>query len=353
MTTMFFKNKGFPFSAGIIAILCFLMLPLQLDAQRMPRGGSRGGASRPAPSRQAPRSNSTTRTKPATQQSRPSTQNKSRPQSKPQGTINGGSKKNVDRSEAKNKGSQAAANRGGTGDRNVDKQNIKDNRVGNETNVGNKTNIGNKTEINTGDRNVNINVDNSRDVNVNRSSYYRPSPYAYRRPPYSYGGFHFSCHFGYSYHPYQPYYYGPSYHPWGFFVATLAATAIIVSVNNQQYQYDQGVFYEESDGGYTAVEAPNGAVVSDIPKDAEQVTIEQNVTNNYYYGGTYYELSDGVYTVVPPTAGSLVETLPEGAEEVKMGDVTYVKYGETYYQPVSVDGKDMYEVVQIEPAEGD
>ncbi|HWV65078.1 DUF6515 family protein [Chitinophaga sp.] len=33
---------------------------------------------------------------------------------------------------------------------------------------------------------------------------------------------------------------------------------------------------------------------------------------------------------------------------MKIGDQTYVKVGETYYQPVSHDGKNKYEVVQVE-----
>lgn len=70
-------------------------------------------------------------------------------------------------------------------------------------------------------------------------------------------------------------------------------------------------------------------------------------TNNYYYGGTYYEKSGGGYTVVPPTAGTVVEHLPEGAEEVRVGEQTYVKYGDTYYQPVKVDGKNQYEVAEV------
>ena len=76
--------------------------------------------------------------------------------------------------------------------------------------------------------------------------------------------------------------------------------------------------------------------------------VVNETTNNYYYGGTYYEKSKDGYTVVPPTAGTIVDNLPEGGEEVKIGDVTYVKYGETYYQPVQVDGKNKYEVVDVE-----
>jgi hypothetical protein len=79
--------------------------------------------------------------------------------------------------------------------------------------------------------------------------------------------------------------------------------------------------------------------------------VVNETTNNYYYGGTYYEKSDKGYTVVPPTAGTVVENLPEGGEEVKIGDVTYVKYGETYYQPIEQDGKSMYEVVDVQTDE--
>ncbi len=75
-----------------------------------------------------------------------------------------------------------------------------------------------------------------------------------------------------------------------------------------------------------------------------------NSVTNYYYGGTFYEKGAEGYTVVPPQAGSVVENLPEGGDEVKVGDQTYVKVGDIYYSPVQVDGKEMYEVVQVEEA---
>ncbi|NVK49800.1 MAG: hypothetical protein HWE09_08525, partial [Cyclobacteriaceae bacterium] len=132
-----------------------------------------------------------------------------------------------------------------------------------------------------------------------------------------------------------------------FFVATLAVTAIVVSVDNQDYQYDEGVFYVETSDGYVVVEAPQGATVKVIPKESETVEVSPTI-NNYYYGGTFYEQKDGEFVVVPPPAGSVVSNLPEGAEEVKVGDQTFVKYGDTYYMPVQEDGKNMYEVVQVE-----
>jgi len=169
----------------------------------------------------------------------------------------------------------------------------------------------------------------------------------YGRPPYVYGGYRYNCYHPYHYHPYRPFYWGPVWHPWGFFAATLATTAIIVAVENQQYHYDQGVYYMPSNGGYTVVQAPIGATITTLPTNTQTVVVNET-TNNYYYGGTYYEKGSGGYTVVAPTAGTVVENLPEGGEETKIGDVTYVKVGETYYQPFEQDGKNVYEVVLIE-----
>jgi hypothetical protein len=88
-----------------------------------------------------------------------------------------------------------------------------------------------------------------------------------------------------------------------------------------------------------------GAQVESIPKEAEKV--EVNETNNYYYGGAFYEKNSDGYIVVPATAGTIVPNLPEGGEEVKIGEQTYVQFGETYYQPIQVDSKNMYEIVEV------
>ncbi len=231
------------------------------------------------------------------------------------------------------------------------------NRLGNNNDKKNNiNNSGNKTNnINSGNRNINI--DNSKNVNVNvnknvrvnnnvRHNNYRP----YTRPPYAYGGRRYYCHYSYAYHPYRPFYWGPAYHPWGFFIAALATTAIIISIENQKYHYDQGVYYVASNGGYTVVQAPVGATITTLPPSSQTVIVNET-TNNYYYGGTYYEKSDKGYTVVPPTAGAIVENLPEGAKEETIGDQKYMKLGDVYYQPIQKDGKNMYEVVQIEEDE--
>lgn len=269
--------------------------------------------------------------------------------------------------------------------------------TGSGSNIGNKNNIGNNVQIDNSRNNVNINIDNSKDIKINnnrntvvrRNVNYRPYP----RPPYVYGGYRYRCYHPYYYHPYRPFYWGPVWHPWGFFVATLTATAIILIVDNdmpnpsdmawsyiqvnnsypfgieklqrapmnivsrqslqtnykQEYYYDEGVFYIKGDGGYTVVAAPVGATIKTLPKGYETVTVDETAgTKNYYYGGTFYEKSANGYTVVPPTAGTVVEHLADGGEEVKMGEITYVKLGETYYQPIQQNGKNMYEVADVE-----
>ncbi|WP_367176960.1 DUF6515 family protein [uncultured Eudoraea sp.] len=50
-------------------------------------------------------------------------------------------------------------------------------------------------------------------------------------------------------------------------------------------------------------------------------------------------------------AGTIVLHLPEGGEEVKIGDQTYVKFGDIYYQPIQLDGEDMYEIVDVKEEE--
>lgn len=308
-------NKSKLKSRSIIYFVMLIMLvPITAEAQRMKHnsGGNRD------------RNN----------------QNFSKPNNQANRSINGGYQKSTNRDLSKKNNTQRPNQ---NINRDVNKTNIKEN---NRNVDWNKTNV-DRSKVNIDNSKRNININNKRNVNVNRNVYVRPPVRPYPRPPYYYGGYRYYSYHPYHYHPYRPYYWGPVWHPWGFFVATVAVTAIIVSVNNQPYYYDSGVYYVQSGNGYTVIQAPVGATITTLPPNSQTVIVNET-TNNYYYGGTYYEKSDEGYTVVPPTAGTVVENLPEGGDEVKIGDVTYVKYGETYYQPIELDGKNMYEVVNVE-----
>lgn len=304
-----------------------IQLSSLVNAQRPVGGGGRQSPSRPSPS-----SSRQTPTRQATQRQTPSRESASKQMPSKSNLGNNGNNNSV----------------GGDRKANITNSGNKINNSGNKTNnigSGNKkTNIDNSRKNINIDNSTNINIgSNNRGNNVVRRNNYRPYP----RPPYVYGGYRYRCYNPFFYHPYTPFFWGPVWHPWGFFVAALATTAIIVSIENQQYHYDQGVYYVQSNGGYTVVQAPVGATITTLPPKSETVIVNETV-NNYYYGGTYYEKSEKGYTVVPPTSGTIVENLPEGGKEVKLGDITYVKVGEVYYQPIQKNGKNMYEVVDVE-----
>jgi hypothetical protein len=149
----------------------------------------------------------------------------------------------------------------------------------------------------------------------------------------------------YAYHPYHPYRWGASWHPIGFFLASLAADAYLFSLAGQNYYYDDGVYYEPSNGGYDAVAAPIGATVSSLPPGYETVMVGDDYF--YYYGGTFYINTGQSYQVVQAPAGAIVSEVPDGATQQTIDGQDYLVYNNTYYQPVSSDGQDAYQVVQM------
>lgn len=149
----------------------------------------------------------------------------------------------------------------------------------------------------------------------------------------------------YFYHPYHPYIWGPYWHPFGFFAATLTADAILLSLNNQQYYYDNGVYYQPYNNGYNVVPPPIGATVSYLP--AGYLTVPVGNDTYDYYGGAFYLYQGNSYQVVPAPVGAIVTEIPEGATDQVINGVDYLVYNNTYYEPISQNGQDAYEVVQV------
>lgn len=329
------------YSAGVffpfLLVLFFYNQPA--EAQHMSHGASQrylgGGGQRPAGARQ-------------NMGGAGGTQRSHGDEGRNNRSINGGAVKSPERT-IRNTSSTDKNLSGGTNKTANINRNPDNKRSNDHTKVNARGNTRNSNNTNISGNTVNVNVDRSKDINVvnNRNTVVRHNNIAtYHRPPYVYGGRRYYSYHPYHYHPYRPYVWGPVWHPWGFFVAALATTAIIVAVADATYHYDQGVWYSQSGNGYTVVQAPVGGTVTTIPTNNQPVVVN-NVTN-YYYGGAYYEKTSSGYKVVAPPAGAVVDNLPEGGEEVKIGDQTYVKVGETYYQPVNVDGKNKYEVAQVE-----
>ncbi len=156
---------------------------------------------------------------------------------------------------------------------------------------------------------------------------------------------HFLPVHAYAYHPYHPYYWGHNWHPYGYFAASLATDAFLISLANQQYYYDDGVYYQPYSGGYTVVAAPIGAVVGSLPPGYETTMVGNDTY--FYYGGVFYIYTGSGYQVVAAPIGAVVTQIPDGAVQQDIDGQTYLVYNNTYYQPISQDGQDAYEVVQV------
>lgn len=187
----------------------------------------------------------------------------------------------------------------------------------------------------------------------NRPSFsYRPrgwsqSRRAYSRPPVVYGGRRYYSYHRYYSHPYTPYFYGPNWHPAGFFISSLATAAILITLENRRYNYYDGVFYEPYNNGYQVVPPPMGAYIPSIPEGFQQVMV--GGINYYYFGGAFYiQDGGGNYQVVASPAGAVIYNLPEGATTEQVDNYTYLLYNGNYYQPIQINGQNAYEVVELE-----
>jgi hypothetical protein len=142
-------------------------------------------------------------------------------------------------------------------------------------------------------------------------------------------------------------------HVIGHIVRVLAVTAIVVTVVNknnqkQQYQYDNGTYYQETqqDGqtAYVVVPAPIGAKVPTLPSDNTPITVGSTVY--YYYASTFYTQSGSDYVVVQPPVGATVPYAPDGYEKKEVNSIQYYVINGIYYLPKSNNGDIVYEVVE-------
>lgn len=147
----------------------------------------------------------------------------------------------------------------------------------------------------------------------------------------------------YYYHPYRPYYWGPHWHPLGFFLTSLAADAIWFDFNNQRYFYDDGCYYLPENGGYQVVAPPIGALVATLPPGYETPVVDG--VNYFYFGGVFYIYTGQGYQVVAAPPGAVIYQLPTGAVDEEIEGQEMLVYNNTYYQPIEQDGQDAYEVV--------
>ncbi|MBQ4192416.1 MAG: hypothetical protein II647_03515, partial [Bacteroidales bacterium] len=72
-----------------------------------------------------------------------------------------------------------------------------------------------------------------------------------------------------------------------------------------------------------------------------------NANQQYYYddGIFFIEGANGQYQTIVPPAGALIAELPDDYEIITLDGVEYYKVDDTVYRTVVVDGKALFEVL--------
>ncbi len=136
----------------------------------------------------------------------------------------------------------------------------------------------------------------------------------------------------------------------GMAIASIPHRHEVIVVYGSTYYYSNGVYYSSTSSGYVVVPAPARAVVEHAPTNVINVYV-----NNQEYGysnGTYYEAkppvddeSASTYEVVAPRVGATVDSLPDGATQETIEGSTYFVYSETFYTPFYSGSDVVYMVV--------
>jgi len=121
---------------------------------------------------------------------------------------------------------------------------------------------------------------------------------------------------------------------------TLPVGCLSLVVNGAPYYYDDGIYYQPSDGSYQEVYPPVGADVPEPPDGA--IAIEAGGLTYYYAGGAFYVQQGDGYVIAPTPIGVTVPELPPGAVQVSVSGWVAYQFNGIYYQPQFVDGVTQY-----------
>jgi hypothetical protein len=124
-------------------------------------------------------------------------------------------------------------------------------------------------------------------------------------------------------------------------VGVLPVGYVQTSVGLTGYYYYDGVYFRPTtEGAYTVVAPPVGAIVPQLPDGAEAIVIGEDTY--YYGGGAFYLPQPTGFVVVEAPVGVTVPGLPLGAAPAVINGVTYYLAGSTYFLPVMQGGVTVY-----------
>jgi len=127
----------------------------------------------------------------------------------------------------------------------------------------------------------------------------------------------------------------------GMILSALPVGYVQTSVGTTGYYYYDGVYFRPTtEGTYTVVAPPVGAIVPQLPDGAEAIVIGQDTY--YNGGGAFYLQQPTGFAVVQAPVGVTVTGLPLGAAPVVINGATYYVAGSTYFLPVMQAGATVY-----------
>ena len=121
--------------------------------------------------------------------------------------------------------------------------------------------------------------------------------------------------------------------PVGTTVTAPPAGSEVVQGHWGRLSYSKGVFYKQQSNGWVAVPAPVGAKVSDRPAGGSLIAYKG--TSYIYYNGTFYvwNAHDGNAEIVQAPAGALVTNIPATAVKQQRDGTTCFIYGDVCFRP--------------------
>ncbi len=149
----------------------------------------------------------------------------------------------------------------------------------------------------------------------------------------------------------------PAYHPhhhgysFGARFRGLPPHARLYHYAGLDYYYYDGIYYRHHPyGGYYICRPPLGAIFARDVLDAVITAVVfktalNAVSNCYYSDGVYYQRVNDQYNVIEAPVGALITQLPSDYQEVIIGGETYYKVDETLYRVTVYDGQSYFEVV--------
>ena len=130
-----------------------------------------------------------------------------------------------------------------------------------------------------------------------------------------------------------------------------------VYMTGTTYYYANGYYYTAAPAGGYVVAAPlTGAFVERTPRQVVNVNV--NDQNYGYSNGAYYQIQppeeeggEPTFKTVESPVGATVDYVPDGASSKTVDGIVYFVFNDTYYRP-SYNGSDVVYMV-VENPEGD